>query len=416
MKKAVFVTVILLTLSLALHAADDDYTKITFSKGLSGNQRQAAFALNEKDKSFVVVFTNYPGVFTKGGIYATYVKIRKNGKVRVGVPRLISDKNNLNTESSIAYNLKTNSYLVAWSSKLPNKESHVVARKLNAKGKPIGAMMKIAQEPGAMNTSPRLIQNYSDKKTGAFVLFWDKAWPEGVVGTQGLFSLFLNDRGGRAGKEELGFASATDPKGGGSCAMKISNITHLGNGNLFMAVNKPYVNYYYGPNDKKTDIFVLMVDANGKFGKPVRVLTGVDEQTGRGIAYDSKTFMLVWNVDRTQIVVDPFSRCFTTGPKLKGPVNNLSFKKEAYESCSVPTSEGAILINNGTWQLNFYQLNNKGRVKKELGKVEFSERVFSEFTAFSLEQDNKVLVVADQPAEGWDTHLYGFIMQAPDGK
>lgn len=212
MKKCILINLLIMAFSfVSLVSADDDYTKVVLSKGLKGDTAEDVFTQNTKDKTYLVVFTNYVNYIDKSSVYATYIKMKKKGKIVVSAPRLVSTLVNKNYQPTVAYNASSNSYLVAWSCKLKSGDIQVLSRKLNAKGKPLGSIIKVASAGNTINSSPQLTYAYqadpSVKSAKKFVLLYDKALPAGANGLHGVFSVYLDDKGKRVGPEYHGFSS-----------------------------------------------------------------------------------------------------------------------------------------------------------------------------------------------------------------
>jgi hypothetical protein len=400
--------------------ADDNRNlkKVTVKQNYKGADADLTHAFNYRDFTSVMVWTKTSTKKYESRIYASYISFKKDKSIKVSKPKLISNSTDYNYTPSIAYNSYNNSYLVVWASQVSNQDTHVLARKLNAKGRPKGGIIKVAAEKDATNSSPQVTSFFAPfgpgKEKHRYVIAYSKTWPTWKKNVyNGVCIAYLDLNGRCSSSIENVFDAGVDPDSGEAQDLRIGNISSAFGPYYFMTITRKYYAEFENV-PKSPDTFLFQFSDVTIFEAPKKIYSGI---------YEPAQTMTTWNVE---VLVSWFSfdkemaylQLFKPGPQKAGPIKKPA-KKEGSMAAMITNFWSDFYFYNydGEKTVTAYKIGDKGKGKEKVGSITLPDYLGQEMLVYWANNQEKGIIATnewDDNPDVYDTELVIYYFDAPD--
>lgn len=418
MKKIHILCSFILVVAAVFAHADDDFkiTKVVLSQKRGIINSEIVFARNERNFSSVVVWSGASNSKFESGIYAAYIKPKKDGSFKFSKARLISNESDYNTKPSIAYNSVTNSYMVVWSSQIKNMDTHILGRKLSATGRAKGGIVKIASEANAQNSSPQIAPYYLGfggygPEKGRFVLAYCKNWPSWMQNVYHGMHVRKLDAGGRtAGKETSLLASPVDPGSGESLPLLIGNIQPVFGPYHYTTITVRYFIEYDNVPKKPDTLLYVFGDVDDVQGL-VRLYGGLYQPAQITTLNQDAVVTWVDAIDKQKVYVQHFPFGSFKGDRIRKPV-----KEKTDIACTAVIGRQMYLYNYGGGSISVYRIGPEGQENVKVATIGLPEPLGQEMKVYWGNDGSKAFLFTNEITSSapYESDIVLYYFDAPD--
>ena len=401
--------------------ADDNrnLTKVIVKQKVKGTDSDITFASNYQDRTSVMVWTKTNNKKYQSSIYAVYITFKSDKTIKLSKPKLISNSTDYNYEPSIAYNSYNNTYLVVWSSQVESLDTHVLARKLNSKGRPRGGIVKIAADTDARNSSPSVAPYFAPfgpgKEKHRFVIAYSKTWPNWKQNVyNGVCLAYLDENGRYTSSEEQVLDAAIDPNTHEAQELKIGSITSIWGPYYFFTVTKKYY-ADYDDVSKKPDTFIFQFSDVQDYEAPRKIYSGLYDPAHVLPAANDRVLVSwedIWNKNEAYV------QLFQPGPKKAGKINRPAKRVKTMASRMVNFWNDFYLYNyDGEKTVTVFKIGAKGNGKEKVGTLDLPDYLGQEMLVYWANNQERGIIATNQYGDdpnNNDTELAIYYFDAPD--
>jgi hypothetical protein len=312
----------------------------------------------------------------------------------------------MNMDPTIAFSSEDNSYLIAWTEydfKSPGqKESNIVGRKLDDKGKLVGKKIQLAASDKGYDEYPYLISstiiNPSPASSRGYKLIWYYLNRYSSEDKTGLWAVNLDADGKQAGEANLVFGSPSMDK-------RISDIyvapaAEGRRGGIIV----PFLVYY---TDDSSGSYMVEVKANSSSGKSLELADTI--LYGLSLSrLSKKLYMYNW---KAKYESDIFHRFLTKHLKKKmSPFRTKGNYRYSFSHCLNNSNGGCHFIIACDFTASIYYFDSKGNQSEKIVTEELSRFCTSKITCTRLPDGKFLLVSCGQVEEAGDLEIIGYVL------